>query len=130
MKYLTALFLLMAHSLMAQTDNVPPPPDQSFWQTLVMIGIAFLFFYVILWRPEQKRRQALEDQRSAMKVGDRVVAMGILGTVAKINDQTVILKMVDGSKIEVYKAAITDTLAETDENSKKVKPLLEDSTKE
>lgn len=128
MKQLTALCLLMTHSLFAQTEEVPMPPDQSLWQTLVMIGIAFLFFYVILWRPEQKRRQALEEQRTQMKQGDRVVAMGILGTVAKINDQTVILKMVDGAKIEVYKAAITDILSE--EESKKGKVAIEDSTKE
>jgi preprotein translocase subunit YajC len=90
-----------------------------------MIGIAFLFFYVILWRPEQKRRKALEDQRSALKKGDRVAAMGIIGTVLRIGEQTVILKMYDGTKLEFYKAAITDILPELDEGSKKVE-LSED----
>lgn len=77
-------------------------------QTLVMIGVALLFFYFILWRPEQKRRKLMDQQRSAMKSGDKVTAMGIVGTVFKVQDTTVILKMVDGSKIEVLKAAITD----------------------
>jgi len=75
---------------------------------LVMIGVALLFFYFILWRPEQKRRKLMDQQRSAMKSGDKVTAMGIVGTVFKVQDTTVILKMVDGSKIEVLKAAITD----------------------
>jgi len=113
-------------SLSAQGAEAAPPPDQSFWQTLVMIGIAFLFFYIILWRPEQKRRKAAEAQRGALKKGDRVVAMGILGTVVRVNEQTVIVKMYDGNKIEFYKAAITDILPETEDTNKKVEDLSEE----
>ncbi|MCC5831531.1 MAG: preprotein translocase subunit YajC [Chlamydiales bacterium] len=80
----------------------------SFWQTLIMIAIAIVFFYFILWRPEQKRRKAMEQKRSAMKKGDRVTAMGIVGTIDRIKEQTVIVKMVDGSKIEFVKAAISE----------------------
>lgn len=116
---LTTLFLFLSGQVFAQGDEALPPPDQSFWQTLVMIGIAFLFFYVILWRPEQKRRKALEEQRSAMKKGDRVAAMGIIGTVIRVGEQTVILKMYDGSKLEFYKAAVTDILPEGSETDKK-----------
>lgn len=116
--FFTTLFVALNERLLAEGENGAPPPDQSFWQTLVMIGIAFLFFYVILWRPEQKRRKALEEQRSTLKKGDRVAAMGIIGTVVRVGDQTVILKMYDGAKLEFYRAAITDILPEVDENSK------------
>lgn len=118
---LITLSLFLNGRLCAQgEEHAPPPPDQSFWQTLVMIGIAFLFFYVILWRPEQKRRKALEEQRRALKKGDRVAAMGIIGTVVRVGEQTVILKMYDGAKLEFYKAAITDILPESDDNGKKM----------
>ena len=83
-------------------------PSGGLTQTLIMILIAFSFFYLILWRPEQKRRKAMEKMRSSMKKGDRVTAMGIIGIIDRIQDQTVVLKMVDGSKIEMLKAAITD----------------------
>ena len=104
------LSLCTATGLMAEAvDEVPmPPPDQGMWQTLVLIGIAFVFFYIILWRPEQKRRKELEQSRDQMKKGDTVTAMGIIGTVSKIKEHTVILKMVDGSKIEFIKAAISE----------------------
>src|SRR5215211_7759094 len=98
---LIALFSFATSTVFAQGEETVPP-DQSFWQTLVMIGIAFLFFYVILWRPEQKRRKALEEQRTALKKGDRVVAMGIIGTIIRVGDQTVIVKMYDGAKLEFY----------------------------
>lgn len=89
-------------------DAAPAGREQSLWQTLIMIGIALIFFYLILWRPEQKRRKKMEQQRSSLSKGDRVTAMGIIGTVVRVDDKTVILKMVDGAKIEVIKAAITE----------------------
>lgn len=92
----------------AQANGQAAGRESNMMQTLIMIGIAILFFYFILWRPEQKRRKTMEKQRSEMKKGDHVTAMGIVGTVDKINEKTVILKMVDGAKIEVLKQAITE----------------------
>lgn len=114
MNFLSSLPLFFAQG------ETPAPNQGSFWQTLIMIGIALVFFYFILWRPEQKRRKALEQQRSALKKGDRVTAMGIIGSVDKIQDTTVILKMVDGAKIEVLKAAITDVQSSSDQDAKRV----------
>lgn len=110
---------LMALPIYGAEEEALPPRDQGLWQTVVMIGIALVFFYFILWRPEQKRRRALEDQRGAIKKGDRVTAMGILGTVVKIQEQTVILRMYDGSKIEVLKGAITDVAPGSEDDVKK-----------
>lgn len=119
------LFLLAAVSLItqgfAQEVEALPPPDQSFVQTLVMIGIGIMFFYVILWRPEQKRRKAMEEQRNSLKQGDKVVAMGILGTIVRVESETVIVKMYDGSKLEFYKAAISDILPEEDKKKEEEK---------
>jgi preprotein translocase subunit YajC len=86
-------------------------------QTFLMIGIALVFFYFILWRPEQKRRKAAEQMRTALKKGDRVTAMGIVGKVDRIQEQTVILKMVDGAKIEMLKGAITEVKPASEEES-------------
>lgn len=113
--------LSMALPAFAQEGaQAPAEKGQNLMQTVIMIAIALVFFYFILWRPEQKRRKAMEKQRSALKKGDRVTAMGIVGTVAKIQETTVILKMVDGAKIEVIKAAITDVQPCTEEDSKRV----------
>ena len=110
---------LMTSPLFADDGDAMPTREQGLMQTLIMIGIALMFFYFILWRPEQKRRKAMEDQRSTLKKGDRVTAMGIIGTVVKIQDQTLILKMYDGSKIEVLKGAITDVIPGTEDDVKK-----------
>ena len=113
-----SLFSLTAMPLFADAQAAPAR-DQSFWQTIIMIALALVFFYFILWRPEQKRRKALEKQRSSLKKGDRVTAMGILGTVDKIQEKSVVLKMYDGSKIEILTAAITDVQPGSAEEPKK-----------
>jgi preprotein translocase subunit YajC len=103
-----------------------PPRDQGLWQTLSMVAMALLFFYFILWRPEQKRKKAMEEQRSSLKKGDKVTAVGIVGTVVKVQDQTVILRMVDGSKIEVLKMAINEVIPSDEESSKEIKEVTSD----
>lgn len=106
----------------AEGETAPSlPKDQGFTQTLIMIAIALVFFYLILWRPEQKRRKVLEEQRSGLKKGDRVIAMGIIGTVSKIDEHSVTLTMVDGNKIEFVKAAITEVLPNAAEEAAKSK---------
>ncbi len=110
--------LLFSTASLFAEEAAPQAREGNFMQTLIMIGIALVFFYFILWRPEQKRRKAMEKQRSSLKPGDRVTAMGIIGTVVKIQDTSVILKMVDGAKIEVLKGAITDVQSAVEEKSK------------
>lgn len=122
MRYLTPLrgffslcaFYMIPFSLNAAETEIenPPPMDSGIWQSFVMLAIAFGFFYLILWRPEQRRRKELEEKRAKLQKGDRVTAMGILGVVSTIKEHTVILQMVDGSKIEVLKAAINDVMPE------------------
>lgn len=121
--------LVLSLPLFAEGGADAPARDPGFSQTLIMIGIALVFFYFILWRPEQKRRKAMETQRSALKKGDRVTAMGIIGTIVKIQEQTIILKMYDGSKIEVLKGAVTDVIPGSEEDAKKADKEINTSSK-
>jgi len=107
--------------LAADAPEVGPSAEQGFMQTLLMIGVALVLFYLILWRPEQKRRKAEEAKRSSLKKGDRVTTVaGIIGIVSKVNADTVIVRMIDGAKIEFVKAAIADVQPVSDEEAKKL----------
>ena len=101
------LLFLLPLGLFADGEGAPAR-GQNMYQTIIMIGIALVFFYFILWRPEQKRRKKMESLRSSMKKGDRVTAMGIIGTIESIEEKTVVLSMKDGSKIEFLKAAVSE----------------------
>jgi preprotein translocase subunit YajC len=117
----SASFLLATLPLLAQDGGQAAPSSGggSMIQTMIMIAVALVFFYFILWRPEQKRRKQMEKVRNSMKKGDRVTAMGIIGTVIKVQDTTVIVSLYDGAKMEILKAAITDVQAGAEEKAEK-----------
>ncbi|CCB91752.1 UPF0092 membrane protein CPn_0884/CP_0982/CPj0884/CpB0913 [Waddlia chondrophila 2032/99] len=111
------LTVLTSSALFAQDGGTRPEPGML--QPIMMIAIAMAFFYFILWRPEQKRRKALEEQRSSLKKGDKVTVMGIIGHIDRDQGDTVILKMIDGNKIEVLKGAITDVVSASESENQK-----------
>ncbi len=120
MKVIGIYSMFMTNGLFAQeSGEVASGREQGIWHTVVMIGIALVFFYIILWRPEQKKRRAMDQRRNGLDKGDKVTAMGIIGTVLRVQDDTIILKMYDGAKIEVLKAAITDVQHSSEDGSRK-----------
>lgn len=124
---LTGVFCCLQLALFAEAPvDDTPGREQGMYQTLTMLALAVAFFYFILWRPEQKRRKAAEQQRSSLKQGDRVNAMGIIGTIIRVNDNSVIVKMYDGSKLEFVKGAISEILPSESET----KTVTADNAKE
>jgi preprotein translocase subunit YajC len=112
----SGIFLMTMFPLSAQDGGSEAAPSGSsggMVQTLIMIAVALVFFYFILWRPEQKRRKQMEQVRSSLKKGDRITAMGIIGTVVKVQDNSIIVSLHDGAKMEMLKAAITDVQSST-----------------
>lgn len=115
----TGAFLMTSLPLFADGEAAPSGGQGSLTQTLIMIAVALVFFYFILWRPEQKRRKQMETVRSSLKKGDRITAMGIIGTVVKVQETTAIVSLYDGAKMEILKAAITDVQPAADEKADK-----------
>ena len=73
---------------------------------LIMIGV----FYLLIFRPQQKRQRELDALIKNLKKGDNVITTGgIVGTVlAPPNKEgVVVLKTGQDTKIEVLKSAIT-----------------------
>lgn len=122
MRKLINFFLFSPLVLFAQEVEVKEEVQATkanYMQPIIMIGLILLFSYFLLWRPEQKRRKAAEAQRASLKKGDKVTAMGILGTIEQVKDTTIILKNYDGSKIELLKAAVTNVESAASAEEKK-----------
>ena len=96
------------NTLLAAAETAAPGREQNLYQTLIMLGIVIVFFYFILWRPEQKRRKKLDTMRKSLKKGHTVIAMGIRATVDEVREKTVVLKQIDGARIEMVAGAITE----------------------
>ena len=90
-----------------------------------MIAVGLGLFYFLILRPERRRRRAMQERRSAMKKGDKVTAMGIIGTIAEIREETIILKLEGEAKMEVLKAAISEVNGAADAKGKEAEKRVE-----
>jgi preprotein translocase subunit YajC len=76
----------------------------SFW---IMIILLFLVMWLFMIRPQRKQQKALEKFRSELKKGDKIVTTGgIYGTVAEIQDRSVLIKVDGETKLRVDKNSI------------------------
>jgi len=93
--------------------------DGSLVQFLVMIAVIFAVFYFIVFRPEKKRREQLQDKVNNLKPGDKVVTIGgIRGTVTGVTDESVVLRVSEQTKIEFTKQAVGTVVSPEAETNK------------
>ena len=73
---------------------------------LPLIGIALLF-WVLLIRPQSRRQRELREMQSSLSVGDQVVlTSGIHGVLREVGDSDVRVEVADGVIIRVASGAI------------------------
>ena len=74
---------------------------------LAFFAAIFAIFYFLLIRPQQKQKRDREAMLSAVKAGDRVVmSSGLHGTVVKLSEHGVTLKVADQVRLEFGRSAI------------------------
>lgn len=77
------------------------------WSFLLMLALMFLVMWLFMIRPQRKQQKQLEEMRSALKKGDKVItAGGIYGVVADVEERTVLVKVDGEVKIRVDKSSI------------------------
>lgn len=90
--------------LQAQAGTQTQGGGMSFW---IMILLLFAVMYFFMIRPQRKQQKELEKFRSELKKGDKVVtAGGIYGTVAEIQERSVLIKVDGEVKLRVDKNSI------------------------
>jgi len=64
-------------------------------------------FYFLLIRPQQKQKKTRATMMDSLNVGDEIyTAGGILGTITRIKEQTIWLRISDKCEIELLKTSI------------------------
>ncbi|AFK53385.1 preprotein translocase subunit YajC [Tistrella mobilis] len=83
---------------------------------LLPLLLIFVVFYFLLIRPQQKKAKQHREMISALRRGDRVVtAGGIVGTIAKVDDDTyATLEIAPDVRVKVMRHTITDKIAATE----------------
>jgi preprotein translocase subunit YajC len=72
---------------------------------MLIIGI----MYFLMIRPQQKRLKEHRDMVAAIRRGDTVVTSGgIIGKVAKVDEQELQVEIADGVKIKVVRSTVSE----------------------
>ena len=89
------------------------PAGNGLWSMLIMFVLIFAVMYFFMIRPQKKQQKAIEEMRKSLTKGDKVItAGGIYGTIADIDETSVLIKVGGDVKIRVDKSCINkDTTA-------------------
>ena len=80
------------------------------FQIFFLIGL-FVLFYVIAIRPQRKRQKEHANMVSALNKGDEVVtSSGILGKIARIEDNFVVVLVADNVELKFQRSYINAVL--------------------
>ena len=80
---------------------------------VLMIGA----FYLLLWRPQQKRMAMVRALQSELKQGDEVLTTsGIYARVVRLGDDDAELEIAPGTVIRVARGAIGQVVTNHDES--------------
>ena len=74
---------------------------------LIMFTLIFLVMYFFMIRPQRKQQKALDEMRKALTKGDKVITVGgIYGTIAEVDETTVLIKVDGDVKLRVDKNSV------------------------
>jgi preprotein translocase subunit YajC len=81
---------------------------------VILFGSIILIFYFMIIRPQQKRAKERKKLLESMKKGDKVITSGgIYGTIAGIDENTVLVQIADNVKVKLDRSSIATIISET-----------------
>ena len=95
---------------------------QMAWPFILMAGI----FYVMIYRPQKRDQKKRADMLNSLRVGTRIVTIGgLLGTITKVQDDKLRIKVADHVEIYIRKSAVDRVLTTPMEKPKPEAPKAE-----
>lgn len=93
----------------AFADTAAAVPQQgSFLVSLAPLVIIFVFFYLLVLRPQGKKIRDHQTMLHSLKAGDKVVtAGGLYATVVKVSDHDVTLEIASGVHVKAQKHTVS-----------------------
>jgi len=95
-----------AYAQAGGTSALPGGDMMSFLPIILM----FVVLYFLMIRPQMKKAKEHKSMLYALQKGDEVIAMGMLGRIARIGDTYLSLEVAPNTTIQVQKAAVTTLL--------------------
>lgn len=78
------------------------------WGMIIYCLFIVVILYLFMIRPNKKRMEQYQKMLDSIKVGNRILAAGIYGTVKKINEKTLDVEIAKGVVVEINKNAVAN----------------------
>jgi preprotein translocase subunit YajC len=84
--------------------------------TFLPLILVFVVFYFFMIRPQMRKQKEMNNYRSSLKKGDKVITTGgIYGRVLEVKDNAVMLDVGGDVKLKVDKSALTKDPTDTEQ---------------
>ena len=78
-----------------------------------MMIIIFAIIYLLIMRPQQKKQKQLQELLRNLQKGDKVVTQaGVYGTIAQLDEKTILLQVADKVQIRIARWSVADKVTE------------------
>ena len=95
---------MLAEAAATPGPGTGPPP----WTSLVMFVPLIIVFYLVLFRPQQKKAKEHAEMLKSLRAGDKIVTNGgLVAVVITVKEKTVNVRSGD-AKLEVTKASVAE----------------------
>ncbi|MFI3293081.1 MAG: preprotein translocase subunit YajC [Rikenellaceae bacterium] len=89
-------------------EVAPEAPLTQQYSSFIFIGLMLLAMWLLIWRPESKKRKDMAKFRDGLKKGDKIVtAGGIYGVIKEVKDASVLIEVDSNVTLRVDKTMIT-----------------------
>jgi len=87
-----------------------------------MFALIIAIFYFMILRPQQKRQKERQKLLTSIKKGDKIVtAGGLYGTIAGLDEKTVLIQVADNVKMKFDRSAVASVVSEGSGDGKEQK---------
>ena len=88
----------------------------TFLPAVLMVAV----FYMLLFRPNQRKQKQWQEMMDNLKIGDKITTTGgMRGTIVALREDAIQLKLPpDGIKVEIVRSAIAAVTTNTPEQAK------------
>lgn len=95
------------------------------------MALIFVVFYFFMIRPQAQKQKQMKSMLEALRRGDKVVtAGGVIGSIAKVDTDEVLLEVADGVRVRIVRSTISSVLSKPDPAAaKKAKDAKEEPEK-
>jgi len=122
----TFILPLLMGAQQAAGEGTAPTGGSLIGSFIPFIAI-ILIFYLLIIRPQSKKRKETEKMLGAIKKGDKVVTIGgLYGTIQSVKETTVIMKVDDNVKLEFLRSAISSIVQQSNVKEEKIEDKNEE----